>query len=131
MLKCGSFTLQVVWGLYANAKKSMYMVHLEINHLRKKTIDRVKNKRSRFTKTLLEVWQNPKLALPVSFQNKIFWTKISYYLNGSCFKTKVGRLRIRQPTSIDCSWYEAGVGIIIVVQEKVVHSHWHPINIVV
>ena len=113
MLKRGSFTLQVVWGLYANAKKSLYIVHLEINPSKKKDHTQIKKKRSRFTKSLLEVKQDLKLALTVSFQNKILWTKMNYYLKGSCFKTKVGRLRIRQPISISVSY----IGIIKIGQE--------------
>ena len=45
MLKRGSFTLQVVWGLYANAKKSLYIVHLEINPSKKKDHRQIKKQK--------------------------------------------------------------------------------------
>ena len=46
MLERGSFTLQVVWGLYANAKKSLYIVNLEINPSKKKDHRQIKKQKT-------------------------------------------------------------------------------------
>ena len=45
MLKRGSFTLQVVWGLSANAKKFLYIVHLEIKPSKKKDHRHIKKQK--------------------------------------------------------------------------------------
>ena len=86
MLKRGSFTSQVVWGLYANAKKSLYIVHLEINPSKKKDHRQIKKQKIEVYKSLLEVKQDLKLApalrLSLSFgkTSKLFLFFVASFL---------------------------------------------------
>ena len=50
-------------------------------------------------------------------------------LNWSWFKVR--RLRVRQPISIYSLPYKTKKGIIILLQEKIIHQQWYPINNVV
>ena len=137
MLKCGRFNLQVVWGLYANAKNSLYIVHREINPSKKKyhrhSIKRIlcKTKDRGLQKLCSKYNKIPFYYYLFLFKTRFFELKSIATLNWSYFKAKVRSLRIRWAISICCSRYRAEAGNIIVVREKVVHHQSYPINIVV
>ena len=137
MLKCGRFTLQVVWELYANAKNSLYIVHREINPSKKKyhrhSIKRIlcKTKDRGLQKLCSKYNKIPFYRYLFLFKTRFFELKSITILNWSYFKAKVRSLRIRRAISTCCSRYRAGAGNIIVLQGKVVHHQRYPINIVV
>ena len=94
ILKCGRFNLQVVWGLYANAKNSLYIVHREINpsktkyhrhsikHILCKTKDRGLQKLcSKYNKI-------PFYYYLFLFKTRFFELKSIATLNWSYFKAK-------------------------------------------